>query len=301
MIQYTCIIKPFKQFVNNHIAFLYNYLAKEVYVLLNNDSLDRNNLITYNNTHDDSNELPVFFRSACSKYPQESVSRPEGVFFHQILFVLDGEGIVKCNGKSHPLKKGSAFFAAKNHPVEYISTNNLMSAFMSANGQAADSVAKHYAPSGFVYYDSLSVEKYVSDLKALIHEYYHHNRDGLLSSITYSIMLSFFEEQNKKLSKFDEVVLYIEKNFSNKITLEELAQIGCVSVSKLCKDFKSTFNCTIFEYILNLRLSYARNLFLYNPKAMTKDVAFTCGFNDVSYFCRAFKAKFGETPSSLTK
>lgn len=267
----------------------------------NYDVQSRNNLITYNNTYNNTEQLPIFFRSACPKYPQESVSRPEGIYFHQILFVLDGEGIVKCNGKSYPLKKGSAFFVAINHPIEYICISNLISAFISVNGSAADTVAKHYAPSGFIYYDSLSVEKYIPDLKALIHEYYNHNRDGLLSALTYSLFMSFFEEQNKKLSKFDEVVLYIEKNFSSKITLEELAQIGCISVSKLCKDFKNTFNCTIFEYILNLRLSYAHNLFLYNPKAMTKDVAFACGFNDVSYFCRAFKAKFGKTPSTSLK
>ena len=266
--------------------------------MLSYDPESRNNLIIYNNTHNESEEIPNFFSSACPKYPQETMSRPVGVYFHQILFVLDGEGLVKCNGKSHPLKKGSAFFVAKDHPVEYINTHNLVSAFISVNGSAADIIAKRYAPSGFIYYDSLAVEKYISDIKALIHEYYNHNRDGLLSSMAYSIYTSFFEEQNKKISKFDEVVLYIEKNFINKITLDELSQIGCISVSKLCKDFKNTFGCTIFEYILNLRLSYAHNLFLYNPKAMTKDVALACGFNDVSYFCRAFKEKYGITPSN---
>lgn len=257
----------------------------------------RNNLITYNNTHKETDELPIFFRSICPKYPQESVSRPEGVYFHQILFILDGEGIIKCNGKSYTLKKGSAFFVKRDHPVEYININNLTSAFISVNGSAADTIAKRYAPSGFIFYESLSVEKYIPDLKSLIHEYYNHNREGILSSMAYNICISFFEEQNKVINKFDEVVLYIEKNFSQKITLEELSKIGCVSVSKLCKDFKNIFNCTIFEYILNLRLSYAHNLFLYNPKAMTKDVALACGFNDVSYFCRAFKEKFGKTPS----
>ena len=214
-----------------------NILQSEVYSLKIDIETDRNSLIIYNNIYktpdNHSTNIPVFFRSVCTRYPQESVSRPEGIYFHQILIVLDGEGLVKCNGKCYTLKKGCGFFVEQKHPVEYINVNGLTSAFISVNGSAMDALTKHYAPDGFIFYDSVSVERYVSDFKSLIHEYFSHNREGILSSLTYSICTSFFEEQNRKLSKFDEVVLYIEKNFAKKITLAELSQIGCISVSKL--------------------------------------------------------------------
>ena len=261
----------------------------------------RRKLIIYNSILKISGKLPLAFRSICTKYPQETVHWPNGVYFHEFLFVLDGEGVVKYNGKSYKLKKGCAFYLAPNHPIEYFNIKNLKSAFISTTGAVADSIAKHYVPSNFIYYESLSVEKYVSYLNAIINEYRNRNRNGVLSSLVYSLCVEFFEEQNQTLSKFDEVILYLEKNFSKKITLEELSKIGCMSISKLCSDFKNKFNCTIFEYILNLRLTYARDLLLYNPKAMIKDVAVSCGFNDVSYFDREFKKKFDKTPSCFAK
>ena len=97
----------------------------------------------------------------------------------------------------------------------------------------------------------------------------------------------------------DKTALYIEKNFSKKLTLNELAEINKTSVSKLCHDFKDKYGYTVFQHIINLRLNYAYNLLNSSATAKTKDVASVCGFDDVSYFCKLYKEKFGTTPKSI--
>ena len=259
-------------------------------------------MITHNNISDKFKALPVYFFTVCDNHVQESVRRPNGFLdFHQILFVVDGEGLVKCNGQTYELKKGSAFFSAIGVPVEYINTRGLVSAFLTANGTAITDLMKYFSCDGFLFYESVNVEAYISDIKKITDEYYTHKREGFLSAMVYSFYMKFFEQQNGGLKKLDEVALYIERNYMKKLTLLGLANTGCCSVSKLCHDFKEKFECSVFQYILNVRLTNARYFLISDYHTPVKDISVSCGFDDVSYFCRAFKKKFGKSPTEYRK
>lgn len=259
-------------------------------------------MITYNNLSDNFKTLPIYFFTVCDKHLQESVKRPHGILsFHQILFVVDGKGILKCGGNTYELKKGSAFFTAAGVPVEYINTEGLVTAFLTANGTAVTDLMECFSCDGFLFYESVNVGAYLSDLKRIIDEYYEHKRAGVLSAMVYSFYINFFEQQNNDFTKLDEVALYIEKNYMKKLTLANLADIGCFSVSKLCHDFKEKFGCSVFQYVLNIRLTNARYFLVLDQQISVKDAAISCGFDDVSYFCRAYKNKFGKSPTEDRK
>ena len=88
--------------------------------------------------------------------------------------------------------------------------------------------------------------------------------DGKLSSLCYSFFVDFFEEAYFENYPTDKSIIYINKNFTEKITLSDIAKNSGVSVSKLCHDFKKKYGKTVFEYIMDLRLTYAKNIFLTN-------------------------------------
>lgn len=253
---------------------------------------------TCNNTAHLSEHFPVYFYTACDYYDQETVRRPNGIsHFHQVLIILGGTGILKYGKNSYELKKGSAFFTAAGVPTEYINTGGLTSAFLTVRGSALNDIMRCYDCDGFLYYESVNTEKYVFEIKRLLERYYTDKRDGVLSAMAYSLLISFFEEGQAGHDSLGGVVSYIERNFSKRLTLSELAEVGNISVSKLSHGFKEKYGRSVFEYILDLRLTYASELLLSNPNMMTKQVALSCGFEDVSYFCRAYKKKFGKTPS----
>ena len=260
-------------------------------------------VITYNNFSEDFQSLlPIYFFTACSHHLQENINRPNGAsLFHQVMFVVDGTGILKCDSHSFELKKGCAFFTAADMPVEYINTEGLITAFLTARGSAVNDIMKYFSCNGFLFYESINYEKYLSEINNIIQKYHEHKREGLLSAMVYSFYTDFFEHQNNQLTKLDEVTLYIEKNFMKKLTLAQLADIGCMSVSKLCHEFKKKYNLSVFQYILNLRLTYAHTLLLTSPKTTTKEAAVSSGFDDISYFCRAYKNKFGINASEEQK
>lgn len=248
-------------------------------------------------------EPPIYFHTASSCFAQNTMRYAAGAqHFYQILFVLEGTGVLHCSGSIYPLKRGCAFFTAMGHPSEYTDTGGLTTAFLTARGGALPALLSHYGCGSFFFTDRVNPEKYLSGIRRIIREYYEHKREGQLSAYVYSFFVDFFEEQTGSgISAAEQISLFIEKNFTRKLTLEQLAALGNISVSKLCHDFKKAFGCTVFEYILNLRLTYARNFLQTNRKARTKDAALSCGFEDISYFCRAYKRKFGRTPAEDRK
>ena len=55
------------------------------------------------------------------------------------------------------------------------------------------------------------------------------------------------------------------------------------------------------DRVVALRLERARALLESPANGHRKivDIAYSCGFNDLSYFNRSFRRRFGETPSAL--
>ena len=251
----------------------------------------------YNNLLPESKPLPAYFFTACAYHKQENVYRPKGArSFHQIMFVVEGTGILRCQGQTYSLKKGNAFFSAMQVGIEYENTGGLVTAFLTAKGSAVRELMHYFNCDGFLFYESVNLDKFLADIDRIIKTYQTDRHDGLLSAMTYTVYEEFFELQNSRFDELDAVVQYIERSFVETLTLEKLAQIGHMSVSKLCHDFKERFHCSLFRYILDLRLNYARTLLLSLPATTTKEAAARSGFDDASYFCRAYKKKFGKSP-----
>lgn len=255
--------------------------------------------ITINILPDDFKPLPIYLHTVCDSFPQPTTKRPDGhPDFYQILIVISGTGILNCEGETYLLKRGCAFFTATDVPSEYINTGGLVSAFLTVKGEMLPIIMEHYGIKKFLFCESVNIEKCISDINNMIREYYQYKRQGVLSAMAYSFYTNFFEQQHGgDFSIPEKTALFIEKNYMDKLTLAYLAKQNGISVSKLCSDFKKKFGYTIFQYILNLRLTHSRNHLFSNPDCSVKDAALSCGFDDVSYFCKAYRKKFGRSPS----
>jgi len=94
------------------------------------------------------------------------------------------------------------------------------------------------------------------------------------------------------------VLDYIEVNYAEVITVSELADICNFSDYHFMRFFKKYMNMTCIEYINNLRLEKAVELFKKRECSIT-DVSLSVGFHNLSYFHRAFKKKYHMTPLSF--
>lgn len=100
-----------------------------------------------------------------------------------------------------------------------------------------------------------------------------------------------YSEQNM----INKSIEYMSTHFTQKITLAELAAISNKSVSYYGKTFKKLFGVTPIDYLLSMRISYAKKL-LKNGASVTETAAL-CGFSNLYYFSKAFRAREHMSPS----
>ena len=85
------------------------------------------------------------------------------------------------------------------------------------------------------------------------------------------------------------------------MTLEELAVIANFSKFHFNRIFHSIVGETPFQFILRLRLEKAASILSANYKESISEIAFKCGFSDISIFSRNFKKHFNIAASKYRK
>ena len=93
---------------------------------------------------------------------------------------------------------------------------------------------------------------------------------------------------------------YIQSNYKNAISLDEIAQMGNVSRSQCCKIFKGIMNKSPNDYLTEYRINKSVDLILETDMKMT-EIAYECGFNGSSYFAEIFKKIMGVSPREYRK
>lgn len=90
----------------------------------------------------------------------------------------------------------------------------------------------------------------------------------------------------------------MEGNFTNPVSLPELAYLSGRSLASFKRDFHSIYNTPPSEWIRNKRLSKAKEI-LENTTISVTDICYTVGFENIAHFSRVFKEHFGYSPSSI--
>lgn len=93
----------------------------------------------------------------------------------------------------------------------------------------------------------------------------------------------------KKAVKLKTVLKYIRENFAENVTLEDMAAVAGFSEKYFCKFFKDMTGTTPVSYLMAYRVERAARKLLGSDLSITQ-IAFDCGFNDLSYFIKTFKA-----------
>lgn len=93
---------------------------------------------------------------------------------------------------------------------------------------------------------------------------------------------------------------YIEENFLRINEISEVAIISNLSEFHFFRSFKQAFGITPYQYILNKKLDLARSM-MNEPGNSITHIASLCNFSDVFTFSKAFKRRFGISPSHLQK
>ena len=108
-------------------------------------------------------------------------------------------------------------------------------------------------------------------------------------------------EQNLKIKGLIVPALTkIHLDYAKNITLDDLAEASHVTKSHFCRVFKKAMGVSPVQYINSYRIDVASAM-LKNTDHSCEMIASSCGFENLSYFFRCFKALKGVSPSSIRK
>jgi len=100
------------------------------------------------------------------------------------------------------------------------------------------------------------------------------------------------EDNVEKIKKAKQIVI---SNMAEPPSLQELADEIGLSLPKLKEGFKHIYGESVFNFLLDYKLEYARKQLL-SKKYNVAEISSMVGYSTASHFISAFKKKYGTTP-----
>ena len=130
------------------------------------------------------------------------------------------------------------------------------------------------------------------ELMSILHDLSVSKSMTLLSNPTFNNQ-AFQNNYNSR--RIEKAMEYMNKNFDKAITLGEVAQLVNMSEVSFSRFFKQRTGNTFINSLNEIRLGRASRMLIETTHSIA-EIAYNCGFNNLSNFNRIFKKKKHETP-----
>lgn len=104
------------------------------------------------------------------------------------------------------------------------------------------------------------------------------------------------ERDLRDAERIKQMIDFVRAHRAEAITTEQIAASAAISVSECLRCFRRMMDLTPKEYLRQHRIRHAVQLLENTDKSITR-IGEECGFEDMSYFARVFRAEKGCTPS----
>lgn len=111
--------------------------------------------------------------------------------------------------------------------------------------------------------------------------------------------LQFSAKSRRDEIRIKDSLLFIEKNYAEDISIDDIAKNAGISVSTCLRLFRTVLDTTPVQYLISYRLQRASEELRKADGRTIAEIAYTCGFSDASYFNRLFRRTYAITPGEL--
>lgn len=283
---------------------------------------DNSEVVSYN-----FSDFPIRAKHALlSDYPSMAAAN----HWHEdweFTLVLEGKMSYSINGRSYELQEGQAIFVNSENMHYGFSSDGSNCSFiyilihpclLSTIKRIKDNyilpICQDASHPFLILASEIHWQNKMIELLKNIYYLCNEQQDGfelqlmsLFHTLCYSLHnnikndISTYESiDDKKLEVMHSMIGYIQQNYHNKITLNQIANSGNVCRSSCCDIFQLILHKTPISYLTEYRLEKSIEL-LNNPSLSVTEIALQCGFNGSSYFTEIFHKKIGLTPVQYRK
>lgn len=224
--------------------------------------------------------------------------------YYEIEILKEGEGYEIINGSRVELAPNRVLLL---HPSDYheIFATKPLKLY---NLAFAPQVIDNELISSFLNYDTgividaspnkLAQIKGTLDVIQQIYFGHRTYRSQILIHLTNALLLMIFGGQiraPKAKHGQIEILKYIQENFANSPSLDEVAKKSGYQKNYFCSFFKKKMGMTYKDYLTNVKIGHAKKLLRMTSERI-KDIAIESGFRSANNFIRSFKSLNGITP-----
>ena len=247
---------------SNRISFPYHYLTMQT----------SNNEVEWELTEDNGSKKKFTTKNGSIWYlPPNDIQTLKSDDFHEFVSIMiNHEKLIELSkiNKDRNISFQKIFNINDTHLENML---NLLLSEIQTNNQNGISFIDHLVSLISIHF----VSNYSTEVTELVQ-----NVDGITSD-------NFIKIEN-----------YISDNLSENINIEKLANLIGTDKYNLIKRFKTSVNQTPYQFILQKKLKYGKNM-LSNPKYTISEIAFMLNFSDQSHFTKAFKKMYALTPKEF--
>ncbi len=233
-------------------------------------------------------------------YKNITKTKPRNVSFYEFEFVCEDGGFSHINKETHPIKKhnivctkpGQIRHTTLPYKCFYIHTiieDEELSKII-------NSLPDIFTPTDYEKYEQLFIR--LIEINSSFNETKKLLLQSKLLELIYLISnetknLNFSLKSNK--NSIPEALKFIDENFTQNISLEDIASYVHMSKIYFHNIFKASVGMTIHRYVMYKKLTMAKKLLITTNKTLA-EIAMECGFSSQSYFNYVFKKELGLTP-----
>ena len=235
----------------------------------------------------------------------------EKLLYWELTYVDKGELLTTIDGVSYHLKQGDLIFYAPMQFHTQSTFENISSSYLTINFKMnfnhADLLCnKIFSLKRDSYFivtkliEELSNDNLYSNdlslcyLKQLIIQMLRLDNSHFHSKPTTNMQQTY---ENELLN---DILLYIDDNIYEKISVSTLCDHFCISTSMLHSLFRKNMNNTAKNYINELKLSKSKEL-IRNSTHTLSEISEMLGFSSIHYFSKKFKSYFNISPTEYSK
>lgn len=228
-----------------------------------------------------------------------------------IVYTLSGKGALEYNGKKYVVYPGQAFFihCIPHHLYACADKSGWEILWLHFNGTTARGYYDEFIKNQFSiikFSDTFFIESTMRRILSLTIKKDIHS-EIISSNLIVNILTELIIQNNDENLSLSFIPDYIkaalkelENHFLEPFSLETLSASIGISKYHLSREFKKYIGTTLNEYVITLRLNYAKELLRYSQNSV-ENIAYSCGINQTSHFINLFKKREGMTPLQYRK
>ena len=233
--------------------------------------------------------------------------------FYHMLAVQSGELQLTAGGETYPISAGQCVLIPRDMMHAYINLGREMSECL----EVKFTIPTSAMDAKFCKHGLLRTEHHLAAIltRQIVQEYADLGSLADEAAASYLLaLLNIFTQEKRYHKRNDfrfidasefselsqEIIRYLEKNYAESISLDDVAAAVGYNKSYMCTAFKKNTRITINDCLNMIRIRRAAELIAYSDNDLSH-IASMCGFSTVSHFNQVFLKNVGATPGQCRK